>query len=235
MNRLTAFLFLALVALSVCPRPAAAEEKSGREKLGLRLGYVHSASDIKIQFGHGSVVQLHFTEKIKPPLFVTISLGALYLGKSASDNITQFLFGPGVSDANMRILTMTLGPTLELPIYDKGIVYLSGGAGLYSISVLLEMGIFASDKLDAGLQFYIPPYLDARDRQGPVHLVAYHRPPGPVLALLLRRQRSQFLSDFHRRRHQLELSPSFRISSICNVINQAGGSWNPPERSAADG
>ncbi len=162
MNRLTAFLFLALVALSVCPRPAAAEEKSGREKLGLRLGYVHSASDIKIQFGHGSVVQLHFTEKIKPPLFVTISLGALYLGKSASDNITQFLFGPGVSGANMRILTMTLGPTLELPINDKGIVYLSGGAGLYSISVLLEMGIFASDTsnehfgVNLGAGYYYP-------------------------------------------------------------------------------
>jgi hypothetical protein len=162
MSRLTAFFFMALLALTVNTRPAAAEEESSREKLGLRLGYLHSASDIKIQFGHGSVIQLHFTEKIKPPLFITVSLGALYLGESVSDNITQFLFGPGVSDANMRILTLTLAPTLELPIYDKGILYLSTGAGLYSISVLLEMGIFASDTsnehfgVNFGTGYYYP-------------------------------------------------------------------------------
>ena len=86
----------------------------------------------------------------------------MYLGKSASDNITQYLFGPGVSDANMRILTLTLAPTLELPIYDKGILYLSTGAGLYSISVLLEAGLFITDTsnehfgVNLGAGYYLP-------------------------------------------------------------------------------
>jgi opacity protein-like surface antigen len=148
MNRPTALIFLMLLSLAagvMAETPEAEDKSPAREKLGVRVGYLHCASDIKNQFGHGSAIHLHFTERIKPPLFLNIALGALYLGESVSDDITQFLFGPGVSDANMRILTLTAGPTFEMPVFGHGIMYLGGGAGLYSISVLLEMGIHASD------------------------------------------------------------------------------------------
>jgi hypothetical protein len=137
MSRRVISLCTALIILNAAACPAEPEGESQHRKLGLRLGYLYSNSDIKIQFGQGSVIQLYFTEKIKPPLYATISLGALYLGKSASDYVTHLLFGPSFSDANMRILSVTVGPTVELPFYNDGTLYLSGGAGLYSVSVLL--------------------------------------------------------------------------------------------------
>ncbi|NIM19211.1 MAG: outer membrane beta-barrel protein [Candidatus Latescibacteria bacterium] len=145
MKKLILSAIVATFSIAAIVPQAGSQPKSGREKLGIRIGFVEPESDIENAFGDGSGLALHFTERIKPPLFIEIALAAIYLGESKTDEITELLFGPGVSDANMRIINITLGPTIEIPLGERRIFYISSGIGLYSISVLLEMGLFGSD------------------------------------------------------------------------------------------
>jgi hypothetical protein len=148
MKKLLVFAAITFIFSTSLPREAFSQAKPGREKLGVRIGYLYTNSDIKNEFGNGSLIALHFSERIKSPLFVDFTLGALYLGESHTDNITQSLFGPGVANANMRLLYLSVGPLLEFPILNEKTFYLFGGLGLYSVSIYLEMGFFGSEIAD---------------------------------------------------------------------------------------
>lgn len=121
------------------------QPESGREKLGLRIGYVESNGNIDKNFGDGSCITLHFTERIKPPLFIEISIGALYLGRAAVDSIQGHTDPVYIGDANMRILYVNISPTLEFSVTNSSILYVTGGVGLYSINVILDRVFYGFD------------------------------------------------------------------------------------------
>lgn len=137
-------MFAALTAIAG-PVTTSAQAEAGREKLGFRIGYVEARGNIDTNFGDGSVLAVHFTERIIPPLFIDISLGALYLGAANVDTIWAQGYSSYIGDADMRILFISLAPALEFPITGSSIFYVTGGIGLYSISVLLDRVYFGFD------------------------------------------------------------------------------------------
>jgi hypothetical protein len=150
MRRFCRLLIIAFFVLASAAANAPAQTQSGREKLGLRIGYVGTSGNIGRNFGNGSSITVHFTERIKPPLFIDISIGALYLGKANVDSIQGYSV-PGYSssvyigDANMRVLYLTIAPTLEFSVTNSSIFYVSGALGLYSINVLLDRVFYGFD------------------------------------------------------------------------------------------
>ncbi len=154
---LIASLYLASISQQASPQPI-----SGREKLGGRIAYTHSASDIKNTYGDGTALTLHFTERIKPPVFIDIAIGAIYLGGSAVDSIKKYIPHTDISDASMRILFLNIAPVFEFPVTEGALLYASAGIGLYSISVILErvfLGLETSQEhfgANIGLGLYYP-------------------------------------------------------------------------------
>jgi hypothetical protein len=136
---------IAVLVLASAVVNAAAQPQSGREKLGLRLGYIETNGNIDTNFGDGSSITVHFTERIKPPLFIEISIGALYLGKARVDSIQGHTEPVYIGDANMRILFLSVAPTIEFSTTNSSIIYVSGGIGLYSINVLLDRVFYGFD------------------------------------------------------------------------------------------
>ncbi|MFH1755123.1 MAG: hypothetical protein ABIA59_05415 [Candidatus Latescibacterota bacterium] len=145
MKRFIVPMMIAVLLLAVDSATVLSQPKSGREKLGLRIGYVESRDNIDKIFGDGSSVTLHFTERIKVPLFIEISLGALYLGKANVDSVQALLSSAYIGDANMRLLYLSASPILEIPVMESSTFYISGGFGLYSISVLLDRVFYGFD------------------------------------------------------------------------------------------
>jgi opacity protein-like surface antigen len=135
----------ALFVLTVAAASASAQAQSGREKLGLRLGYVEANGNIDTNFGDGSSITVHFTERIKPPLFIDISIGALYLGKANVDSIQGHTAPVYIGDANMRVLYLNVSPVLEFSVTNSWILYVEGGIGLYSINVILDRVFYGFD------------------------------------------------------------------------------------------
>jgi hypothetical protein len=149
MRRIFLVAILATLPVIANAQGSAPHSRVAREKLGLRLGYVKSGSDIEKTFGDGMVVAVHFTERVKPPLFIDITLGAFYLGDAANEDITRSLFGPGVSGTSMRIIHFLAAPTIEFPITRRLLGYVSPGIGFYNASVLLDLGLIMSDISDS--------------------------------------------------------------------------------------
>lgn len=138
-------MIISILTLIASVVTSAAQPKSGREKIGIKLGYVDSNNNIDKNFGDGSAITVHFTERIKPPLFVGISIGALYLGHATVDSVRGHTAPTYIGDANMRILFISISPTLEFDLTDSSIFYVTGGLGLYSINVLLDRTFFGFD------------------------------------------------------------------------------------------
>jgi opacity protein-like surface antigen len=136
-----------LAANAIAQAPNSPGELSG-EKLGLRIGYVGTSSDLDDNFGGGLNLALHFTQRIRRLFYIDIMLGALYMGENSERDITLDFFGPGTDAASIRVITTTVAPLLELPMSSSTDAYVSAGIGLYTVSVLLESGFFAADVTD---------------------------------------------------------------------------------------
>lgn len=145
MKSFNALMIFAVLLLTADVVNTSAQPKSGREKIGIKLGYVDSNGNIDTNFGDGSAITVHFTERIKPPLFVGISIGALYLGHANVDSVEGHTEPVYIGDANMRILFISVSPTLEFEVTNSSIFYVTGGFGLYSINVLLDRTFFGFD------------------------------------------------------------------------------------------
>ncbi|MEJ2719969.1 MAG: hypothetical protein P8181_02345, partial [bacterium] len=87
-----------------------------KERLGLRIGYSGTTSNLEKNFGSGLDLALHFIQRIKNPLSVDITLGAIYMGSTANDDLTRSLFGTQFDSVSMRIITVTVAPMFEIPV-----------------------------------------------------------------------------------------------------------------------
>ncbi|UCG53176.1 MAG: outer membrane beta-barrel protein [Candidatus Latescibacterota bacterium] len=119
-----------------------AEKDPGKERLGIRFGYAKTANNLDGSFGAGLDLALHWVQRIKKPVSVDFTFGAIYLGGTDKTEITQGTFHADFDNASMRIITVTIAPMLELPIGERTDVYLSTGLGLYTVSLLIDENIY---------------------------------------------------------------------------------------------
>jgi opacity protein-like surface antigen len=137
-------LSAAIIALSAPYAIAQSEEEPAkdpdRERLGVRIGYAWTANDIEEAFGGGLDLSLHFSQRIREPLSVDVTLGAIYLGSTDSD-ITAEFFGTEFDDVSMRILVVTAAPMVKFPLGERTDFFFSAGAGLYMTSLILDQTI----------------------------------------------------------------------------------------------
>ena len=137
-----AILLLALIiAFPAFTATAQSENESQpaprKERLGVRVGYSGTSNGISDSFGSGLDLCLHFTQRIKDPFSLDVTLGAIYLGSTTSD-ITADFFGTSFDDVSMRILRLTIAPMMEYRVSDRTDFYISLGGGLYAVSLLLD-------------------------------------------------------------------------------------------------
>jgi opacity protein-like surface antigen len=121
------------------------EKDPGKERLGLRFGYAETTSNLDGSFGAGFDLALHFVQRIKKPVSVDITLGAIYLGSTDRTDITRAVFGTAFDNVSMRVITVTAAPMIELPLGDRTNLYLSTGVGLYTVSLLIDETIHEFD------------------------------------------------------------------------------------------
>jgi opacity protein-like surface antigen len=167
-------LFAAIIALTASGASAQSEEDAAAdpygERLGLRVGFAWTANDLEENFGGGLDLSLHFIERIRKPFSVDVSLGAIYLGSTDSD-ITREFFGMEFDNVSMRILVVTAAPMVEIPLGERTDFFLSAGAGMYVVSLILDQTLNEFDlsntnfgiNLNAGLSRRISTnwFLDA--------------------------------------------------------------------------
>jgi opacity protein-like surface antigen len=167
-------LFAAIIALTasgaIAQSPDEPDADPYRERLGLRAGFAWTANDLEENFGGGLDLSLHFIQRIRKPFSVDVSLGAIYLGSTDSD-ITRDFFGTEFDDVSMRILFVTAAPMVEIPLGERTDFFLSAGAGMYVVSLILDQTLSEIDlsntnfgiNLNAGLSRRISTnwFLDA--------------------------------------------------------------------------
>ncbi len=135
-------LIIAFAATNAISQPPPEEEKKDpdKERLGLRFGYAKTECGLNESFGSGVNLAVHWITRLKKPLFVDITFGAIYMGKTHRTDITRMVFGTDFDKVTMRIMTITAAPLIEIP-YGRTSIYLSGGGGLYVASVILDQDI----------------------------------------------------------------------------------------------
>jgi opacity protein-like surface antigen len=141
-----AVLVLVFAANTFAQAPLETDKDPDRERLGGRIGYVATTSDLDNSFGGGLDLALHFIHRFKKTFSVDFTLGAFYLGETSRDDI--LVNGATASDESMRIITFTVAPMIELPVNDRTNFYMSGGVGLYTVSLLVDSGVFQFDFTD---------------------------------------------------------------------------------------
>ena len=87
----SALVLLVLLAPTIVFAQSDAEPEKDRDKerIGLRVGYTETTSNLQKNFGVGLNLALHFIQRIKKPLYVDFSLGALYMGSTDNNDITR--------------------------------------------------------------------------------------------------------------------------------------------------
>lgn len=142
-------LLILFISTSAIAQPESESEKDPmKERLGLRIGYSQTTSNLEKNFGGGLDLALHFMERIKKPISIDITLGAIYMGATHNDDLTRRLFGTDFDSVAMRIITVTVAPMLEIPVGARTNFYVSGGGGLYTVSVLLDQDVHEFDLSD---------------------------------------------------------------------------------------
>ena len=142
---------ISLLAVNAIAQPPTAENEEkkkdpNRERLGVTIGYAGTQSGISNVVGAGVDVALHFLYRFKKPYALDTTLGAFYMGDAGAPYIARD--GAVFDEASMRIIRITLAPTLELGIGEKTDIRLSAGGGVYSVSILLREAIYQLDDRD---------------------------------------------------------------------------------------
>ncbi|MFQ5512248.1 MAG: outer membrane beta-barrel protein [Candidatus Krumholzibacteriia bacterium] len=142
-------VIISLFAANAIAQPQQDPERDSNERLGVRIGYLATTSDLENSFGDGVDLALHWVQKIRNPFAIDFTLGVFLLGDTGRDDITRsFIFPPPTGDISMRVLTFTAAPVLAFPVNDRTDFYVSAGVGLYTISLLLESGLFQGETSD---------------------------------------------------------------------------------------
>ena len=141
-------VILAFLASNAIAQTEGDSGKEKKERLGIRAGYVSSPSDIKNTFGSGMDLQLHLLYQLRKPLFIDFGVGAFYMGSTDRDDITFSVFNQSFDKTTMRVITVTVVPTIEVGLTSRTNFFVQGRVGLYRISLLLDRTVFEFDVAD---------------------------------------------------------------------------------------
>jgi len=153
MKALTVSLCIAGALVCVRPVSSLAQLPPVRERLGFRSGYIQTLGELNDAFGGGGHLTLHFTERAYNHLYVDFQVGAVYLGDSKHPEIAQAIFNNDNVLSEMRVLYFSVGPSYTFDLGEYWTGYASGGAGVYSVSILFDSGIQAYDTSDQHFGF----------------------------------------------------------------------------------
>lgn len=140
MNRrvvVCAVLLVLAASHSIAQEAGESEGDIYKERLGIRVGYSKTTSDLDKSFGGGVNLAAHFVQRIKKPFSVDVTFGAIYLGSTEQ----RELYGKVYDNVAMRIITMTAALMVEFPMNDHTNFYISGGLGLYTVSLLIDESV----------------------------------------------------------------------------------------------
>lgn len=147
-----ALLFAALASTrALAQDESEAEPDPLRERLGVRIGYAWTPNRLSDAFGGATSLSLHFTQRIRKPFSVDVTLGAIYLGSTDRDVSFPDFDTAWFDDVSMRILHFTAAPMFEIETSDRTSYYVCAGAGLYSASLLLDQ---AFEELDLTKNYF---------------------------------------------------------------------------------
>ncbi|MCH7548010.1 MAG: hypothetical protein IH969_00480 [Candidatus Krumholzibacteriota bacterium] len=136
-------VFIALVLISVIPYVSIAQVPPVRERLGGRIGYVDTYGAVHEHYGGGWNANIYFTENLYKALFLDIRIGSIYLGDLLRPEVVEPIFG--VSESEMRILFLSVGPQFAVPFGESLTGYAGASVGIYSTSVLFTSSFQTGD------------------------------------------------------------------------------------------
>jgi len=148
---LTAWAAIVLSSACAFAQPDSQAEDPFKERLGARMGYIRAENDLSDAFGAGFDLSIHFIQRIKKPLGIDVTVGAIYLGSTDREvTITRANGGVDFSTlwfdkVRMRILRFTAAPIVEFAAGERTSCYLSAGGGLYTATLLLDQTIYQYD------------------------------------------------------------------------------------------
>jgi hypothetical protein len=131
--------------LAVAQSESTEEKDPHRQRLGLRAGYVTTPSGLNNVFGSGLDLSIHWIQRIKYPFGFDMTLGAFYLGSTSREDITISVFNQQFDNVSMRVLHVTAAPMLEFGLGSRTELFVSAGAGLYTVSLLLDQAFSEFD------------------------------------------------------------------------------------------
>lgn len=146
-------VFLALLAAVPAGTARAVDEIAAKERVGLRAGGLLTFDQLNTAYGGGWGLTLFFDEKLSPAWFLDFRLGALYLGDLKLEQLDDELTNtPNVQGA-MRVLFLSGGIALGRPLGGGYALYGTLGAGVYSVSMVFDTGVYAFNTSDQNLGF----------------------------------------------------------------------------------
>ncbi|HKW14150.1 MAG TPA: outer membrane beta-barrel protein [Candidatus Krumholzibacteria bacterium] len=141
---MTSRIALAAVTLCACvllPVPSHAfDEYVGKERIGARAGGAITSDGFSDAYGNGWDFTLYFNERITHHFLVDLRLGALSMGELQLKSLDNGIVLPS-GTVEMRILSLTIGPSVGTAIGGGFSVDASAGAGVYSVSMVFNGGI----------------------------------------------------------------------------------------------
>jgi opacity protein-like surface antigen len=149
-NLLFGAIIISLSVTNAIAQPPTEEKRKSNERLGVRIGFVATPSDLENTFGNGLDLALHWVQRIRPQFSLDVTLGVFLMGETPGVDIQSppgaQVFPP--NDVNIRIATVTVAPMLDFRLNPKTDFYVSGGVGLYTITALLGSGFFQGETSD---------------------------------------------------------------------------------------
>ena len=121
------------------------QKDPNRERLGIRAGYVGTSHNLGNAFGGGLDLSLHWVQRVKYPLAFDVTLGAFYLGSTTREDITVAVFNQLFDNVSMRVIHVTVAPTLEMGLGERTHLFVQAGGGLYRVSLLVDRGFSEAD------------------------------------------------------------------------------------------
>jgi hypothetical protein len=153
MWRLAPVVMMSCVCLALPAPSRAFDQLAGKERIGVRAGWLTANDGFKDAYGNGWDLTLFFTERVTHHFLIDVRLGAQYMGdlklETLDDEITH---QTGIQGA-MRILFVSVGPMIGTSIGGPYSMHASAGAGIYSISMVFSNALTPFDLSDQKLGF----------------------------------------------------------------------------------
>jgi hypothetical protein len=134
------------------PKPEEEPKRRRASHLGLALGYAGTSSVVGEVFGEGTDALLYVNQRLYKPLGIRASFGSVYLGSAepAAEWDTYLtgldFFGASFTNFTMKFNYITVGPSLQLNLFENHSIL--GSASFVFYSVVMDLSSLNAHRLD---------------------------------------------------------------------------------------